>query len=181
MSNRLKYSILNFVNKIIHRLSRVFGGKIALFDNVEYTFKHANGKVFEKFVISNLVTTVGKALVGARIMLDSGDSGGAAKANYMAIGIGTTPAAVTDTALESEITTGGGERAVVAVTKETTDTTDDTIVGTKTFTFTDSFSVSESGILNAASVGILLNHQVFSAVPVVSGDSLEISHKFDID
>lgn len=177
----IKYSILNFIKKFTHKVSRYFGAKLSMFDNVTYTFRHADGRVFAQFTIANLITNAGKALVAARIALDSGDSGGETKANYIAIGTGTTPAALTDTALESEITTDGGERAEATVTKETTDVTDDTIVLSKTFTFTGSFNVSESGVFNAASSGELLNHQVFSAVPVVSGDSLEVTHKFDID
>jgi len=177
----IKYLILNFIKKFTHKVARLFGAKLGVFDNVEYTFRHANGKVYKKFSISNLVTNAGKAFVAARIALDSGDSGGEAKANYIAVGIGTTAADITDTTLESEITTDGGERVVGTVSKETTDVTDDTIVLTKTFTFTGAFSVSESGVLNDASAGTLLNRQVFSAIPVVSGDSLEITHKFDID
>ncbi len=177
----IKYLILNFIKKFTHKVSRIFGGKFGVFDNVTYTFKHANGRVYKEFTIANLVTDAGKALVAARIALDSGDSGGETKANYIAIGTGITPAAASDIALETEISTNGGERAAATVTKETTDVTDDTIVLTHTFNFTGSFSVSESGILNDASVGILLNHQVFSAIPVISGDSLEVTHKFDID
>jgi len=177
----IKYSILNFIRKLTHRVSRIFGGKFGMFDNVTYTFKHADGRVYKEFTIANLVTDAGKALVAARIALDSGDSGGEAKANYIAIGEGTTPAAATDTALETEITTAGGERATATVTKETTDVANDTIVLTKTFTFTGSFNISESGVLNDAAAGDLLNHQVFSAIPVLSGDSLELTHKFDID
>lgn len=96
----------------------------------------------------------------------------------IAIGIGTTAAANGDTALESEITTNGGQRGAATVTNTTTTITGDTQQWDKTFTFTGSFAVTEEGILdNNTSGGKLLAHQVFSAVNVVSGDSLAVTHK----
>jgi len=126
---------------------------------------------------ANLVTTAGKALVAGRI----NGSGSPAAATYIAIGIGTTAAAVGDTALESEITTNGGQRAAATVSLTTTDTTNDTARLVLTFNFTGSFAVTEAGALNAASTGTLLNRQVFSAVNVVSGDSLQVTIDIDVD
>lgn len=63
----------------------------------------------------------------------------------------------------------------------TTDTTNDTAQLVATFTFTGSFAVTETGVLNAASVGTLLARQVFGAINVASGDSLQITWKFDVD
>jgi len=126
---------------------------------------------------ANLVTTTGKALVAGRI----NGSGSPAAATYIAIGIGTTAAAVGDTTLESEITTNGGQRASATASLTTTDTTDDTARLVKTFSFTGSFAVTEAGALNAASAGTLLNRQVFSAVNVVSGDSLQVTIDIDVD
>lgn len=126
---------------------------------------------------ANLVTTVGKALVAGRI----NGSGSPAAATYIAIGTGTTAANVADTTLETEITTGGGERAAGTVSLVTTDTTNDTARVTYTFTFTSSFAITEAGLLNAASSGTLLARQVFSAINVISGDTLAITWNLDID
>jgi len=41
--------------------------------------------------------------------------------------------------------------------------------------------VTESGVLNDASTGTLLARQVFSAINVASGDSLQITWKIDVD
>lgn len=96
----------------------------------------------------------------------------------IAIGTGTTAAAATDTALQTEITTNGGARGAATTSRVTTSVTNDTAQWVKTFNFTGSFAVTEEGILdNNASGGNLLAHQVFSAVNVVSGDSLQITHK----
>lgn len=140
--------------------------KISLFGN--YT---------DQMVVDNLVTNTGFAGVASRL----NGNGAEDVFDYIALGIGTTAANVLDTALESEITTNGGERAQATATRETTDVTNDTAVLTKTFTFTGSFAVTETGVLNAASEGTLLARQVFSAINVASGDSLQITWKFDID
>ena len=126
---------------------------------------------------SNLVTTAGKAGVAGRI----GGSGSPAAFTYIAIGTGTTAAAVGNTTLETEITTNGGQRASATVSLVTTDTTNDTARAVVTFTFTGSFAVTEAGLLNAASSGTLLNRNVFTAVNVVSGDTLQVTIDIDVD
>jgi len=130
-----------------------------------------------EMVISNLVTNAGMAGVASRI--NGADS--EAQFDYIAIGIGATAANVTDTALDSEITTNGGERALSTTSRVTTDVTDDTAQNLHTWTFTGSFAVVESGVFNHASVGVLLARQVFSAINVASGDSLQITWQFDVD
>jgi hypothetical protein len=93
--------------------------------------------------------------------------------SHMAIGIGTP----TGTALGSEITTGGGERASVTPSSTTTTTTGDTIESVNTFSFTDTFAVTEEGLFNDASAGDMIASQNFSAINVANGDSLQITHE----
>lgn len=135
------------------------------------------GSWADKMVVSNIVTNAGKADVAGLI------NGATAPASfdYVAIGTGTTAVDVTDTTLETEITTSGGQRAQGTATRETTDVTNDTAQVVRTFTFTGSFVVTESGLLNAASVGTLLCHQTFSAANVTSGDSLQVTWQIDVD
>lgn len=130
-----------------------------------------------KLQISNLVTNAGMAGVASRV----NGSGAEAAFTYIAIGTGTNAAAAGDTALQTEITTNGGQRASATVSRTTTDVTNDTATLVNTFTFTGSFAVTESGVFNAASTGTMLARQVFSAINVVSGDSLQITWNFDID
>lgn len=127
--------------------------------------------------LANLVTNAGKAGVASRI----NGAGSEAAFTYLAIGIGTTAAAAGDTTLESEITTNGGARAAATVSRVTTDVTNDTARLVYTWTFSGSFAVTEAGALNAASSGVLLNRQVFTAVNVVSGDSLQVTVDIDVD
>lgn len=126
---------------------------------------------------ANLVTSAGKAGVASRI----NGAGSEAAFTYLAIGIGTTAANASDTTLESEITTNGGQRASATASRTTTDVTNDTARLVLTYSFTGSFAVTEAGALNASSSGVLLNRQVFSAVNVVSGDSLQVTVDIDVD
>lgn len=123
----------------------------------------------------NLITNVGHAGSNGRMS----NQGSYSPFVNIAIGTGTTAAAAADTALQTEITTGGGARGAATATQVTTSVTNDTTQLVKTFSFTAGFAVTEEGILdNASSGGSLLAHQVFSAVNVVSGDSLTITHKY---
>lgn len=123
--------------------------------------------------IANLMTNTGFAGVASRI--NGADS--EAAFTYIAVGTGTTSAAAADSALETEITDSGLERATGTASRVTTTQTNDTAQLVKTFTVTGTKAVTESGVLNAGSSGVLLCHQVFSAINVVSGDSLQITWK----
>jgi len=123
----------------------------------------------------NLVTNVGHAAANARM---SGQGSYSAFVN-LAIGTGTTAAAVTDTALLTEITANGGARGAATPSQTLTTVANDTTLLVKTWTFTAAMAITEEGILdNAVSGGNLLAHQVFAAVNVASGDSLQVSHKY---
>lgn len=132
---------------------------------------YLTGRYTTELKIANLVTNTGLAGIASRI----NGSGAEAAFTYIAIGTGTTAAAAGDTALETEITTGGGARAAATASRTTTTQTNDTATLVHTFTFTASFAVTEAGALNAASAGVLVNHQVFTAVNVVSSDTLQVT------
>lgn len=130
----------------------------------------------KKAIQDNLVTTKGKEIIAKQL-------GGTTTApvTAVAIGTGTTAAAAGDTALQAEITTNGGQRGAATVTNTTTSTTGDTEQWVKSFTFSGPFAVAEEGLLdNNTSGGNLLARQVFSAINVVSGDVLEITHKVQL-
>jgi hypothetical protein len=126
--------------------------------------------------VRNLVTTVGKALVAGRINA----SGAPAAATYIAVGTGATAANAADTTLQTEITDSGLARVNGTASLVTTTTTNDTAQVTTTFSVSGTKAVTESGVLNASSSGTLLCRQVFSAINVVSGDSLAVTWKVAI-
>lgn len=142
-----------------------------------FSIKHIrDGEVIDEREIDNLITNAGMAAVAGLILTDVSVN----DFDYIAIGTGATAANATDTTLESEITTGGGARGTGVGTRVTTSVTNDTAQLVKTYTFTASFAVTETGVLNAASSGDLLCHQVFAVINVASGDSLEITWKVQV-
>lgn len=135
--------------------------------------RDANGNIKAERKIHNLITSTGKAGAASRL----NGSGAEAAFTYLATGIGTTAAAAGNTTLESEITDSGLERAAATCTRVQTTVANDTAQLDKTWSVTGTKAVTECGILNAAAVGVLLGRQVFTAVNVVSGDSLQIIYK----
>jgi hypothetical protein len=131
-----------------------------------------DGKVIDtRYDEYDLITNVGKALAAGLL----GAVSAPAAVTYLAIGIGTNAPAVTDTILQSEITTGNGARAASTTSLITTAVTNDTMQITHQWTFTAPFAVTEAGSFNASSSGVLYTHDVFTAVNVVSGDQLTVT------
>jgi len=110
----------------------------------------------------NLVTNAGKALF-ANLFIGSGTA-----PTHIALGTGTTAAAAGDTALETEVYREAATRSRVTIT-----VTNDGSQYTKTFTIDATHSLTEAGLMNAAAAGTLACRQVYTALPVLSGDSLK--------
>lgn len=132
------------------------------------------GRLVPSLTINNTITNTGKAASISRL----GVSSGTTAFTYLAIGTGTTAAAATDTALETESTTPSLARASATVSQETTTTTGDTLQLVKEWTATTSATITECGAFNASSGPVMLGRQVFSAVNVASSDTLRVTYKF---
>ena len=120
-------------------------------------------------VVANTVTTLGKKVAAQQF-------GGTTTAPVTAIAIGIgSPGA---SALGSEITTNGGQRGAATISNQTTSLTGDTEQFIKTFTFTGSFAITEEALFdNNTSGGNMACSQSFSAINVVTTDTLQITHK----
>jgi hypothetical protein len=128
--------------------------KIELFDS--------SGALKSSQTVENLVVTSGLSYIASR-MKDAT----ATAMTHMAIGAGTTAAALADTALGSEL-------GRVALTSTTVTTS--SIAYAATFgAGVGTGAVTEAGILNAASSGTLLCRTVFSVVNKTSSDTLAIT------
>lgn len=127
----------------------------------------------------NLVVTIGKESA-ARLL--SG-VGGIAVMQSVGQGTGVSAAAAGDTTLGTEVkadgTAAAGVHAIAAATTSvvTTTTTNDTAQFVGTVSETATIAVTESGIFNATTNGNMLARQTFTAVNVVSGDSLQFTWK----
>jgi hypothetical protein len=112
-------------------------------------------------------TNAGAAIVTSRII----QAGTAAK--NIGWGIGTNAAAVGDTALQTESapTTAGG-RTVGTESRTTITNTNDNYQVVGTVTAGSTLAITESGLFDNVTAGNLLTRGVFSAINVVSGDSI---------
>lgn len=124
-------------------------------------------------IIANGMTNAGFAGVASRI----NGSGAEAAFTYIAVGTGTNAFSAADTTLQTELGASGLSRAAATASRVTTTQTNDTAQLVLTYTVSGTAAVTESGVLNAASTGTLLCRQTFSAINVVSGDSLQITWK----
>jgi hypothetical protein len=121
-------------------------------------------------------TNAGAAIITNRLQ----SSPGGTEAKNIGWGIGTTAAAVTDTALvtESAPTTSGG-RTVGTVSRTAGTTTNSKLTITGTVTAGSSLAITEEGVFDAVSAGNMLIRGVFGAVNVVSGDSVAFTTGLD--
>ena len=128
---------------------------------VHVTVTNEHGEVVEQRA-ANLVVTTGKNFTASRMV------GVASNVmSHMAIGSGTTAAAVGDTTLQTEL-------ARVALTAATATT--NVVTYTATFgTGVGTGAVTEAGILNASSAGTLLCRVVFAVVNKGANDTIAIT------
>jgi len=117
--------------------------------------------------LATVFTNAGAAIVTNRII-----QAGTAPKN-IGWGTGTTAAAVTDTALVTEAapTTSGG-RTVGTESRTTITNTNDNYQVVGTVTAGSTLAITEAGLFDAVSAGNLLIRSVFTAINVVSGDSI---------
>jgi hypothetical protein len=118
-------------------------------------------------LMATAFTNAGAAIVTNRII-----QAGTAPKN-IGWGTGTTTAAVSQTALVTEAapTTAGG-RTVGTESRTTGSQTNDQYTVTGTVTAAGTLAITEAGLFDAVSTGNMLIRSDFSAVNVVSGDSI---------
>jgi len=120
--------------------------------------------------MANVVTNVGLGLVTAAMVASTN--------KYVAWGTGTTGAAVGDTALETE---SAEDRTTGTQSQQETNSANDTYRVVGTITATDTRAITEAGVLSADDAGSLLGRAVFSAVNLVTGDSIAFTNNFVFD
>jgi len=136
-------------------------------------FKSLPAKEADFYWRKNVITDVGLACIIRLVFEGLAED----KFGYLAIGSGTTPEAVSDTALEAEII-----RKLATITQTTTNISGDTALLEATFSSADglsgSMTISEAGVFNAPSGGDLLARKAFAGVPVSwdAGDTLTIRY-----
>ena len=137
-----------------------------------------HGNLIETVETPNVITNVGFTEVAGLFCSDVKASYTAF--DYLSVGTGVTAATYTDTTLGAEVTDSGLARAAATGTLVTVNVTNDTAQFVKSFSVSGTKAVTESGIFNAASAGKMLCRQTFSAINVVSGDTLQITWKVTV-
>jgi len=115
-----------------------------------------------------LITTAGMTYLAAEL---AGGTGYVNLFKYHDCGTGTTAAAIGDTALQTPAGT-----ARVSGTGSTPGSTN-VFQSVATISFTSSLAITEWGLFSASSSGTLLDHRVFSAINVNSGDSIQFTYQ----
>lgn len=123
-------------------------------------------------VMRNQIQDAGLAALAALTLNDVAED----DFDWIALGTGTGQA-TSATELATEISTNGGERAACTGTRTTTTETNDTAQLVTTWTFSGALAITEAGIFNADSAGDMLAYTDFSAINVVSSDTLEATWK----
>lgn len=136
------------------------------------------GKWSASKLTHNLVVDAGKAGVASRI----NGAGGEALFDKIGQGVGTTAAVAGDTALQTEkdasnTTTTTHAISAATASRVTTTVTNDTAQLVGTVSELATMAITESGVFNAATAGTMLCRQTFSAINVVSGDSIQFTWK----
>lgn len=120
--------------------------------------------------MATVFTNAGAAIITNRII-----QAGTAPKN-IGWGTGTNAAAVGDTALQTEAapTTSGG-RTVGTESRTTVSQTNDNYQVVGTVTAGSTLAITEAGLFDAVTAGNCLIRSVFSAINVVSGDSIQFT------
>lgn len=185
--NKLGLAILNWARRVcpqpydglgntVANIRKGIMPKLAVFGLV---LPFVTGQFLPYFKFKNGVTNAARADISSRI------NGSGAAASFVSIGMGTSTIAfdATQTALITGVLANGtGDVGVhvlasgsVTVSLQTTTVTNDTARLLGTVSITATIAVTESGVFNANSAGTMLCRQTFSAVNVVSGDSVQFT------
>jgi hypothetical protein len=124
---------------------------------------------------ATVFSTSGKAIVSGRMI---GATPSQAEAKFIGIGSGAGTAAVGDTTLFTEFTTGtwtGYARVTGTLTQQTTTLTNDTYRCVGTFTAPAAEAVTNAGLFDALTTGNLLIKGDFATVNLALNDTLTLT------
>ncbi|MET4190676.1 MULTISPECIES: hypothetical protein [unclassified Bradyrhizobium] len=142
--------------------------KLKVTGNWVFDLFDENGKLKDRREKKNLITTVGFQLISDALFVQSSRP---AVASYIAVGTDATAAAIGNTALGAE-----SARGLVSYSYATK-------VATLTYTFaagTATAALTEAGVLNAVTVGTLLNRVTYSVINKGALDTLAATFTFTL-
>lgn len=116
--------------------------------------------------------------VGKQWVVDKMDDSQASTMNRVAWGTGAGTTGETDTTLFTE---ASETRATATLSQQTTTITGDTFQAVGTLTATGAKTITNTGLLDAASAGNMLIKGDFTGVPLLTGDSIEFTFRLQAD
>lgn len=146
-------------------------GKPQTFGKLRIELFAEDGHLKEIRETDNIITTVGRNAITDQLLATPA----IAKSTHMALGTGTTAAAVGDTALVTEIAASR-----VALTSKTRSTNVLTQVGDWAAGTATNAAITEAGAFNASTGGDMYSRAVFAAINKASGDTLKITWTYTI-
>lgn len=172
LSNWLRWSQIKSLIGVflINPIARFFG-LMTGFGKLEVVLIRATGEIVRYGVVSyQVITTAFVDFVTDQLQTETSAFG---DFKYHDSGIGTTAAAVGDTDIE---TTDGENRA----TGTQTESSHNVYVSVGTISYTTTKAITEHGLFNASSGATLMDRHTFSAINVVSGDSIQFTYSLTI-
>lgn len=179
MKNKLRI-VMRLKNLLMYlkRLPQAMGGELTLAHS-ELAIKHikADGTVVDYGIVCKRKVTEAFVLDLVGTLAASGDQTNFINFKYHDCGTGTTAEDNNQTAL---VTPYGGSRATgTQVEGGTADARTYQSVGT--ISFTSTLAITEHGLFNATTSGTMMDRSVFSAVNVVSGDSIQFTYTLTVN
>lgn len=139
--------------------------------------RHKDGEVFAVRETDNIVVNGGlAALSGCLIGAQTTDY------DYLAVGTSATAPSSTQTALLSELSTGGLARVIDSSPTQTNTggVTDDTAQLSYVWTATDASTVNEIGVFNSSSAGTMAARGTVTQVSLTTDDTLTGTYKITL-
>jgi len=136
---------------------------------------------FFHFPVLLLVTDAGLTFLANNF---TGETSDVSTFKYHDSGVGTTAAAQTDTVLQTQsgpTTRATGVNTVTQNASGTGSTTPAIVQSVGTIAYVSSLAITEWGLFNqAAQGGTMWDHRIFSAINVVSGDSIQFTYSLSL-
>jgi hypothetical protein len=168
---------LPFIGRFIHipkkHHSLTYPGGMSFHSSLKATVTHKDGSTEEYDLGSGLVTTAGVDYL-ADDMAGAIGAADATNFNYHASGTGTTAAAIGDTAMQTD-------SGVARVAGTQTNPVHNVYRTVATMSYVSSLAITEWGLFSASTVGTLWDRKVFTAINVVSGDSIQFTYDLTIN
>jgi hypothetical protein len=136
----------------------------------------ANSQIKQEIYVPNLVVTTGKEFIASRMVATT-----FSPMSHMAIGTGSTTEDIGDTALETELTGGGGYTGYSRAALSIASATSNVVTYSANFPANNPSApiggapLREAGIFNASTAGTMLCRTTFPLVTKLPADALTIT------